>query len=245
MRRALDALTVVRLGAPPGARAHDALAYPLVGALLGLVWVLVGRSVSLYLGPAVAAGAIVLVDAWLTRAQHLDGLAAVVDGSATEEDPDDAIAVMRDPAVGALGVAAMLGLGLVRFGLLIQLAFPPGPVLLGIAPLASLGLVGPVAAGRLAIVVCHWQVPWRTDEPGGRRPDRPPTLVVALATLLTFALAAPAGWRGVAAVGVALVVTAAFLGWWLRRHGALVAEAPAAACLLAETAALAVVVAAI
>lgn len=245
MRRALEALTIVRLGAPPAVRAHDALAYPLVGALLGLVWVLVGRSVSLYLGPAVAAGAIVLADAWLTRAQHLDGLAAVVEGSATGQDSDDAIAVMRDPAVGALGVAAMLGLGLVRFGLLIQLAFPPGEVLAGVVPVAALGLLGPVASGRLAIVVCHWQAPWRADEPAGRTPERPGAVVVALAAMLTFAVAALAGWRGVAAVGVALAVTAAFLGWWLRRHGALVSEAPAAACLLAETAALAVVVAAV
>lgn len=244
MRRALEALTVLRLGAPPAPRPLDALAYPVVGALLGVVWVLVGRGVSLYLGPAVAAGAILLVDAWLTRAQHLDGLASVVDGAALGEHADDALQVMREPALGALGATAMIALALVRFGLLIQLAFPPGQVLFGVVATASLALLGPVAAGRLAMVVCQWQAPWRDDE-ADAAPPRPPAPAVALATLLTLAFALPAGWRGVIGVVAALAVTAAFLAWWLRRFGALVAEAPAAACLLAETAALLAVVTAV
>jgi adenosylcobinamide-GDP ribazoletransferase len=97
---------------------------PIIGAALALIAsgvIIVARVVypgpTLYIrhanpvfeGPLIAAGLAILTLALLTRGRHLNGLANTVDGLASGKPADEALAIMREKAVGALGVAALIG----------------------------------------------------------------------------------------------------------------------------------------
>lgn len=242
MRRALAYGTALPVAPTDRSGQAALLGWPLVGLLVGLLWVVVGRAGSLFLGPAVGAGLVLLADAWFTRARHLDGLAALVDGVSASDDPDEVVEVVREPALRATGAAVLLGLALVRFGVLVQVVLPPGELAFGVVPGATLVLVAPPIAGRLAAVAAWWRAPLRHDEPDAPGVPQPSVgtlvLVAGLAGLLAAAgaLAAldPLG-VGLAVVAVGLGVGAGLAAWWQQRAGDLVDEVPAAACLVAET----------
>jgi adenosylcobinamide-GDP ribazoletransferase len=61
-------------------------------------------------GPLIASALAILTLALLTRGQHLGGLANTVDGLGSGKPADEALAIMRDKPVGALGAAALIGL---------------------------------------------------------------------------------------------------------------------------------------
>ena len=114
LRLALTTLTVARLRGPehldrPTAGWAMRLA-PAVG--LGLALVMAGvLSVvdELTTGPAVLACTLaVAVHALLTRGLHLDGLADVADGLGSYSSPERARQIMKQPDVGALGLAAVV-----------------------------------------------------------------------------------------------------------------------------------------
>jgi adenosylcobinamide-GDP ribazoletransferase len=98
---------------------------PVIGAALALIAsgvIIVARIVypgpTLYIrhanpvfeGPLIASALAILTLALLTRGLHLDGLADTVDGLASGKPADEALAVMRDGPVGALGAAALIGI---------------------------------------------------------------------------------------------------------------------------------------
>lgn len=101
--------------------------YPLVGALLGL---LLWLTQNLLGNAAPMLSAFVLLALWvaLTGALHLDGLADCVDGyfaghklESPEQRRDKALAVMREPACGALAVVALILVLLGKWAALSQL----------------------------------------------------------------------------------------------------------------------------
>jgi adenosylcobinamide-GDP ribazoletransferase len=69
---------------------------------------LIGAAVEVGLPPFVAAGLILLLLAYGTRAMHLDGLADVVDGLGAGWDRERALTVMRRGDVGPMGAAAIV-----------------------------------------------------------------------------------------------------------------------------------------
>lgn len=100
----------------PITQGGSASCYPLVGALLGL---LLWLSQSALAGASPLLGAFVLLGLWVafTGALHLDGLADCVDGYFAGHKSADArerrertLAVMREPACGAMAVVALIGL---------------------------------------------------------------------------------------------------------------------------------------
>ena len=97
---------------------------PLIGAALAMIAsgvIIVARIVypgpTLYIrhanpvfeGPLIASALAILTLALLTRGLHLDGLADTVDGLASGKPAEEALAIMRDGRVGALGAAALIG----------------------------------------------------------------------------------------------------------------------------------------
>lgn len=85
---------------------------PLVGLLLGvvaggIVYALRTTSYEVFVTILPATAAIIVL-ALLTRGLHLDGLADTADGLASYKPPQQALQVMREPAVGALGVVTLL-----------------------------------------------------------------------------------------------------------------------------------------
>lgn len=124
--------------------------YPLVGALLGLLLWLVQRLLG---SDAPLLSAFVLLTIWvaLTGALHLDGLADCVDGyfaghklEAPEQRRDKVLAVMREPACGALAVVALILVLLGKWAALSQL--------LQSAPLSGFGWLLLLALPRAVLL---------------------------------------------------------------------------------------------
>jgi len=85
-----------------------ALFFPLIGAAIGLVQLGVFRLLRPHLPSLVVAVLVVALSAWVTRGLHLDGLADFADGLGGGSTREDALRIMRDPAVGAFGVIALV-----------------------------------------------------------------------------------------------------------------------------------------
>lgn len=150
LRLALTTLTVLPVRGPQALdrrTAGRAMALaPVVGLLLALpaAGVLAGLDAVTEGPPLLPAAAAVAVLALLTRGLHLDGLADLADGLGSYAGPARARAVMKQPDVGALGLAAVV------LSLLVQVA--------ALSACASAGrgapsLVLAVVAGRLAVAL--------------------------------------------------------------------------------------------
>jgi adenosylcobinamide-GDP ribazoletransferase len=149
LRLAFTTLTTLPVRGPNAVRRQDAgvamrLA-PAVGLVLGLALALLLSGVDrVTAGPSLLGPALVLAAlALLTRGLHLDGLADLADGLGSYAGPERARAVMKQPDVGALGVAAVVLVLLVQFTALCAcVAAGRGPAALVLA----------TTAGRLVLV---------------------------------------------------------------------------------------------
>jgi cobalamin 5'-phosphate synthase/cobalamin synthase len=85
-----------------------ALVFPLIGACIGLLQLGALRLMKPHLPSLAVAVLVVALSAWVTRGLHLDGLADFADGLGGGSTREDALRIMRDPAVGAFGVIALV-----------------------------------------------------------------------------------------------------------------------------------------
>lgn len=217
LRLAVGTLTALRVGPPRHvdrsvARTAMVLA-PLVGLGLGLVaeavvlavrWLVPGTSDRL-----LAAALAVATLAWCTRAIHLDGLADTADGLGSGRSGAPAVALMRQPEVGAFGVVA------VATSLIVQVSALDAALLRGRGTVA---LVGGCVISRLALSwTARCAVPAAASDGLGatvastvRRRDLLVASTVALAVLLALALweddAPTARFVGIVAVAAAIAV---------------------------------------
>jgi cobalamin synthase len=79
--------------------------FPLVGA--GIAFCDQCSAAENHRLPSVAV-LVVALSAWVTRGLHLDGLADFADGLGGGSTREEALRIMRDPAVGAFGVIALV-----------------------------------------------------------------------------------------------------------------------------------------
>lgn len=223
---ALQFLTVFRVGGSRRPGRAALLFFPLVGLLVGLVWALTGMVVGARFPTAVTAASVLLVDALITGALHLDALADVADGVASRRRGDDAFAVMRDPATGAVGAAFLVIVCLLRFGALTVVID------------GGYGLIAAPVAGRAGMVVLMWLLRPRQDGTLATLFRRPGPAVTAGVVVVAAVCALPFGARALVALAVGLGVTGVYSLWWRSRFGALNGDGIGAAGLVAETAAL-------
>lgn len=248
LRTAVGFLTPLPVGtAAPDA--GTAVWFPVAGAGVGLVvggaWWAAGEAFA----PIVAAGLVVLVDAVVTGALHLDGLADSADGllahgGGDDEDEDagggllgaddghgspaDAawrLAIMRAPDVGAFGVVALVVVLLLRWSTLVAIA--PDVVL--VAALWS--------ASRAAMAVALVSVPYVGGGLGAAFLGARRGPVVAAGLVVPVGLAVLTDDPGVAVVSVAaaFVGAAGVVGLGRRRLGGVTGDVLGAAGVVAET----------
>lgn len=180
-------LTRLPVRAPNTGLAGAAIAFPLVGLLVGAL-----GGGAYWLGwlaglPALACallgiGATVAV----TGALHEDGLADMADGLAGET-PDDAIRIMRDSRTGGYGVLALIfSIGL-RVSALAALADP-------LAVVFAMAVAGALSRAVMPAVMRVLPPASVTGlAAGAGQPDRLDAfLAVAFAVVLAFAIFAPA-----------------------------------------------------
>ena len=196
LRLALTTLTVARVRSPRSVdrrAAGTAMSLaPLVGLGLGLVAAAVLTAAQALTRPAsspLLACALTLATlAVLTRGLHLDGLSDLADGLGSYLPAERARAVMKQPDVGALGLAVVVLVLLVQVGALL------GAVQSG---RGTVGTVLSVVVGRIAVTAACRSTP-------AAAPDGLGALVA-----LTVRRGVPVGWALVAAAtGAAYELTA-------------------------------------
>lgn len=222
LRLALTTLTVARLRGPQRldrATAGRAMELaPLVGLALAAVLVpLLLLLDATTAEPLLPAALVVALLALLTRGLHLDGLSDLADGLGSYRTPERAREVMKQPDVGALGLAAVV------LVLLVQVAALTACLSVGRGGTAL--LVAVVTARVAVTAACTTGIPAASATglgalvAGTVRRGVAPALGLATAVVGVAALAVETGGDGlllvlpVAAVAAALLAAAA-----LRRH---------------------------
>lgn len=235
MRDALRFLTTLPFKPAAGPPAPSSVRwFPFAGLVVGATWALFFAATNLCLGPFVAAAVVLIADGLLTGGLHLDAFADVVDGVASRRPADEAIRIMREPQVGAVGAAALVLACILRASLLVVAARAPVTfIAVPIAGRAAMGLLlAQVAArtdGSLAMAFRH----------SGLRPALEGTgLAAALVLLPTLAPRNPVPYAGLFCLGVALVVALGYGRWWQAKFGALTGDGAGACGFIAETLAL-------
>ena len=186
---------------------------PLVGLVLGGLLVAADAALAGVLGPAGRAVVLVALLAALSGALHLDGLADSADGLLAQRSPAERLAIMRDPANGGFGVAAVTLTLLTKVAALSELESGwRWPVLLVTPALARWAIVGQGALFPPARPEGGLGHAWR-------RGATPAALLVAtlLALAPTLLLLRLAG--GV--LGGVVLLVALLVGWlaWRRLGG--------------------------
>ncbi len=113
---------LTRLPLPPytPVGAGAAWAWPLVGVVVATLAALAGWA-GHGLGPGIAAGVVLAVQALLTGAMHEDGLADTADGLWGGWTKQRRLEIMRDSHIGSYGVLALLLVTLMRWSALTAL----------------------------------------------------------------------------------------------------------------------------
>jgi len=238
VRRALAFLTPVGGAAEPGPSALGW--FPVVGAAIGAALGCLWWGASRAWSPAVAAAIVVAGDLAATGALHFDGLVDAADGLLPPLSRARRLQVMRDPSVGAFGVAAAVVALLGRWAALAALR--PSVLL----------LTGLWAASRAVMAVVATAVPYARADDGGlataflppaRRQGRGPGAGQVGAVGLAVAVGCVTAWRplaGCAALASGVVASAALVWLAFRRLGGFTGDVLGAAGVVLETVALVV-----
>jgi cobalamin 5'-phosphate synthase/cobalamin synthase len=218
--------------------ARSARWFPLVGAALGAIyagglWVLAPR-----LPAAVVAVLLVALDAALTGAMHLDGLADTADGFGGGRSREDVLRIMRDHAIGSYGAVAVV--------LALALKIAAIAALAGSAHAVFAVALAPVL-GRWAAVLLGATQPYArpSDDNGTGSPTRwIGRTELTVATITALAAAATCGPRGAAAGLLVAIVTVLWGRRSARRIGGVTGDTLGTAAVAAECLTLLVFIAA-
>jgi adenosylcobinamide-GDP ribazoletransferase len=247
LRLSLTTLTVLPLRPGPVDRRTGAMAMvwaPAVGLALGAVLAAAARGLTgLGLAPLPAAAVLVVLLALLTRGLHLDGLADTFDALGSYAAADRALAIMKSPEAGPLGLSAIAAVLLVDAAALSALVARHGWLLIAAG----------VAVGRLGITLCCARPirPARPDGLGALVAGTVPVagcLAWALGMIATGGIAGQLGpgsdrpwshWiRAALAVLLAAAVVLLLARQCVRRFGGITGDVLGAACELATAVAL-------
>ncbi|NKX37969.1 adenosylcobinamide-GDP ribazoletransferase [Tritonibacter mobilis] len=123
-------------------------AFPLAGAVVGLLAVITAALALMWWPPVIAAGLTLAAQVTLTGAMHEDGLADTADGFWGGFEPARRLEIMKDSQIGTYGVLALiLGLGL-RWSILAAL-FSAGAIWAPVALAALSRAAMPVMMARM------------------------------------------------------------------------------------------------
>jgi adenosylcobinamide-GDP ribazoletransferase len=223
----------VSLKAAPGPAdwGRSALAYPLVGLLIGLLLAglqhLVGHA-----DPLLLAALLTVTWALITGGLHLDGLADSADAwVGGHGDRERTLAIMKDPRSGPAAVSTLALVLLLKFVALAALVKAGAWLALLLAPVL----------GRSALVALLLSTPYvRPGGMGSAMSAHLPRAAAVLALLLAAVGALVAGKIGALALAVAAVAWLGLRWMMVRRLGGMTGDTLGAAVELTEVAVLVV-----
>jgi cobalamin 5'-phosphate synthase/cobalamin synthase len=199
--------------------------FPAVGLLLGAFYVLLLRLTAVGLPASVIAVLIVLADALLTGALHMDGLADMADGFGGGHTREDVLRIMRDHAIGSYGATALI--------LLISLKVTILSALIERHHAVPFLLLAP-AVGRWAIVPLCRFLPYARDSKAVANHIGTAELIWA-SLIAGSALALAASWRGLVCWLAVSAATAWFGRFCFRKIGGITGDTLGANVQLSES----------
>ena len=208
---------------------RSALAYPLVGLLIGLLLAGLQQLVG-HADPLLQAALLTATWALITGGLHLDGLADSADAwVGGHGDRERTMTIMKDPRSGPAAVSTLVLVLLLKFAALAAL------VKAGAWPAL---LLAPVL-GRSALVALLLSTPYvRPGGMGSAISAHLPRAAAVLALLLVAAGALVAGMAGALALAVAAVAWLGLRWMMMRRLGGMTGDTLGAAVELTEIAVL-------
>lgn len=172
-------------------------AYPVVGAVLGLIAGFIGNLIYWFGAPAglsalAALGSLLILSGGL----HEDGLADCADGFGGGADKDARLHIMKDSRIGAFGAIALILFLLGRYAnmeTLIDINFIPTLIAVG-------------TASRLPMVLALYAMPNARGDGLSASVGKPPELSLSIAIVITLTLCFVCmGWSGIFVFGWALI----------------------------------------
>jgi adenosylcobinamide-GDP ribazoletransferase len=227
---AIGLLTRIPVSAPPDPETAGRATrwFPLVGAVIGGIYVALAWLVAPYLPGTAIAVLVVIAEALLTGALHMDGLADTADGFGGGKSRDDILRIMRDPAIGSYGALAIALLVAFKVAVL-------GGLLDRRAPLPYL-VLAPVLGRWTAAPLSRFL---RYARPAKSAPAFVGTRELVWATILTAAIVPALGvHRAWVCWAAAAVVTGAFGAFCYRKIGGITGDTLGAAIEISECAVL-------
>jgi adenosylcobinamide-GDP ribazoletransferase len=219
----------LRFAPEPADWGRSALAYPLVGLLIGLLLAGLQRLVG-HADPLLQAALLTAAWALVTGGLHLDGLADSADAwVGGHGDRQRTLDIMKDPRSGPAGISAIVLVLLLKFAALAALVKAPAWQALLLAPLL----------GRSALVGLMLATP--CARPGGMGATPAEHLPRRSAVLILLAVAAGVSFGGISGLAALLAAAA---GWvvlrrmMLRRLGGMTGDTLGASVELIEVAVL-------
>lgn len=205
--------------------------FPLVGLTLGLLLAGSGILLGLVFPPGVQAALLLALWVWLTGALHLDGFLDTLDGLLGGFTPERRLEIMRDERVGAYGLAGGVLLLLTMFAAL--------QALLDAGAAARALILAPVL-GRWALGLGIVLFPYARAHGLGRdMKDQAGWRELLLGTLIALLASwLAAGWAGLLAAGLTVLLVWVTGRFALRRIPGLTGDVYGALCILAELAVL-------
>ena len=192
------------------ARSRMLVMFPLIGVIVGGLWVLCAFLLHLVQCPQALSALVLAAFPWLiTGFIHLDGYSDVCDAILSRRDLETRRRILKDPHIGAFGVIALALLMLAQFAVFLSAAKEQDPL----AMLVSLGLI-PVSArasAGLAMLTLR-----RMESSQYAETEKKPGYTAALAVMLAAAAIVPAVIFGVHGLAPA----AACLAYWAAAFGA-------------------------
>ncbi|MAF65984.1 MAG: adenosylcobinamide-GDP ribazoletransferase [Planctomycetes bacterium] len=213
--------------------------FPIAGVVIGSMIALVAWGLVSVVPPLPAAVMITAAMAGISGALHLDGLADTTDGFLSGRPREQAMEIMHDSRIGAMGVVVLLLLLLLKVAVLSEICGMEMPYALGMVALAPV-------FGRCSLIWSMRLNPYaRPDGLGRSYWHRSWVLsLVALAgvSALAFWLIGPNGLIG---TGTVVCITLIFGLWCRRRIGGATGDTAGACCELTEAGFLLAVVSAV
>lgn len=201
--------------------------YPLVGALIAAILILVCLSLPASCTPLLAAAIVVSLQCWLTGALHLDGLADSIDAwMGGHADPDKTLAIMQDPAAGPMAVVGLCCI------LLLKVA-----ALAALWPDATAALFAALVLSRASVIPLFLSSPYvragGIGEAMSAKLNRSLAIAVCIATLLALSWLPSSLF-----LGSLVVLALVFLYWrhlWQGRIGGFTGDVAGGMIELTET----------
>ncbi|MBI5286789.1 MAG: adenosylcobinamide-GDP ribazoletransferase [Deltaproteobacteria bacterium] len=173
--------------------------FPIVGAIQGLILVGVDWVISRFLPSDVVNGLMVAILVLTNGGFHLDGLADTIDGLTGGKDREDALRIMRDSQIGAIGVVAVVLVLMLKFLAISNLPDGSRDAILFLFPVM----------GRWAMVPMAYLAPYAREGEGLGKAFteyatwKELTIATGIVVILSVTLI---GWRGLVYVGIMFAI---------------------------------------